>query len=105
MTRWTKAILFASIFELPLLIILIAGQARIGQSPFITALTWYHIAPLSLGSLVWLGLFGHGAPSLGSLRIWHTFWWTATFVVQVSVTAPLAFLLVRAVHRNRDSER
>jgi len=50
-------------------------------------------------SFGWLGLFGHGAPSIGGLRLWQGGFALATFLIQVALISPLVFAISRAFER------
>jgi hypothetical protein len=91
--------LFASLLEVPPFILLLTSASKNDGSAVFTAVTWYHIVPLSILSFGWLGLFGHGAPSIGGLRLWQGGFALATFLIQVALISPLVFAISRAFER------
>jgi len=99
MTRWTRALLFASLLEVPPFILLLTSASKNDSSTVLTAVTWYHIVPLSILSFGWLSMFGHGSPSIGGLRLWHGGFALATFLIQVALISPLVFALTKAFQR------
>jgi hypothetical protein len=63
---------------------------------------WYHVIPLSLLTIGWLGLFGQCPSSTGGLGLWYAGSELATFLIQVVLTAPLAFALLRLIKQARE---
>jgi hypothetical protein len=104
---WTRSLISACVLELPLLVALAAyGPQNLQTSGLALVLVWYHVIPLSVLSLGILWLFGHGAsggpavaPALG-----HVFYWIATFTIQVAVTTPLIFLILRSIMQSPKNE-
>jgi hypothetical protein len=105
-TMWTRSLISACVLELPLLVALAVYSPQNLQTELARVLVWYHVIPLSVLSFGILWLFGHGAaegpavaPALG-----HVFYWTATFAIQVAVTTPLIFLILRSIMQSPKDE-
>ena len=56
------------------------------QTLLYKAALYYNIIPLSLTSFIWLLAFGHGAPSIGPLWLWHAVTLLMVFLLQVAIT-------------------
>lgn len=99
--------LAALFLETPLLflILLTARGGDYNSSRIALLLIWYHVIPLSVLSFTFLRLFGHGEPSFGNIELWHLVYWGLVFVIQVALTTPPIFLVLKLIGRVRTRGR
>ena len=105
MKSWTKAFLVACVLELPLLTLLVAQASQdLSNSHLAKILLWYHVIPLSGLSWIFLVLFGHGSPTVGSPLLWRVLLWSSVFAVQVALTMPFVRLALELFHHPMRSD-
>lgn len=94
MTTWKKALLIAGVFELPLVFMVLANGKAMGL------LGWYHFLSLLAAGFVWILFFGHGGPS-GTWELPYTLVFCVVYPIQVLLTTPILFLILKFVERLR----
>ena len=98
MTTWRKAFLVACVLELPLLITILPQGQHFGAS----ILDWYHAVSAGVVLFVWYSIFGHGGPTEDSRARWHLMFFGTVYAIQVVLTTPILFSILRFVERFRN---
>ena len=90
-----KLLFLAAAVELPFATVLYFTKSE--HSALAAAIQLFHFIPLVLLSLPWLFLFGHGAPTSGSLELWHLIYFVGVYIGQVILIALLLWVALRGV--------
>ena len=97
---WKTSLAIALLLEVPLFFFLVASSSKGTLSSGLTsAVVWLHVISLSIVSFVFLRIFGHGQPSVGSITLWHLGYWGFVFIVQLVLTMLFVAVVLKLLSR------
>jgi|SRR6516165_5703022 len=97
---WKRSFRAAVVIELPLFFALLLSTSK-GISGLASALVWLHVIPLTVVSFIFLRIFGHGEPPVGSTTVWHLGYWGFVFVLQAALTMLIVVVLLKFLGRKQ----